>query len=133
MILKYVERRIIVKNPINIENKRNKLQKGDVQKYDLTEGQGQSFLINSFHKIGWQDPFPSEDNKEFDEIDIDLNEKIASDPLQTNIYSSDKITGGESPMMMYIPNKLIMFKLMRSCIDVVEHFDLWVIEQEQEG
>lgn len=62
LIEKYVERRIIVITPINVETKKNMLQKGDIQKYNLKEGQGQKFLINSFHKIGWQDPFPSEDN-----------------------------------------------------------------------
>ena len=58
---------------------------------------------------------------------MDLNNKIAKDPLGTNIYSSDKTMGVKSPMVMYIPNKSIMFKLMRSCIDVVELDDLWVI------
>ena len=38
LIEKYVERRIIVKKPVNIETKRNKLQKGDTAKYDLNEG-----------------------------------------------------------------------------------------------
>lgn len=58
---------------------------------------------------------------------MDLNNEIAKDPLGTNIYSSDKTMGVKSPMVMYIPNKSIMFKLMRSCIDVVELDDLWVI------
>lgn len=64
LIKNYVKKRIIYKLPIDIETfEKNTMQKGDSKKYDLLDQSiSQPFLINSFHRIGWQDPFPSEDN-----------------------------------------------------------------------
>jgi hypothetical protein len=76
-------------------------------------------MINSFTFIGWIDPFPNElrnDKNSF--ADTNIKKQILEDPLVKLIYSDNKTFGKTPPFMVYIPNKVIMFKIMRACIDI---------------
>ena len=87
-------------------------------KYELHNEVTHEFLVNSFHLINWPEPFSEPENLSKEDVkDISMNKKIINNPIETLIYSSSKIFGVNSPMAIYIPNKVIMFKLMRSCID----------------
>ena len=79
-----------------------------------------TYLINSFERLGWQDPFPDDDQMMTSEDDMSRN-KILSDEQRYKfdyIYPASRILHSQSPQQIYIPNKALMFKLMRACIDV---------------
>ena len=44
------------------------------------------------------------------------------------IYPASRILHSQSPWQIYIPNKAVMFKLMRACIDVNRPEDLWIYQ-----
>lgn len=82
------------------------------------------FLINSFPKIGLTDPFPNEEKSMNNEEDIELNNMMLMDP-HVLIYPKCRISENNSPQPIYIPNRAVMFKLMRACIGITRPEDLW--------
>ena len=57
------------------------------------------------------DPFP----EDFMEIEFNIpniDEEIGL------VYNEKRYVEGNSPNALYIPNKLVMFKLMRACLDI---------------
>ena len=40
-------------------------------------------------------------------------------------YSSERFEMISTPKLVFIPNKLMMLKMMRSCIQVLDEKDLW--------
>ena len=65
------------------------------------------WLVNSFWTIGWPDPFPDE-HSNIDGLFLD-NEKDL-------VYNESRYTEEHSPFMLYIPNKVVMVKIMRACL-----------------
>ena len=88
-----------------------------MKKYDLLEEETQDFLINSFHRIGWIDPFPNEEIMMNNDEDKGVNEMVSENP-KISIYPSIRVYGKNSPQQIYIPNKAVMFKIMRACIGI---------------
>ena len=59
------------------------------------------------------------------DIDNEFNEHLREDH-QTLVYPEERLSGPNSPMVIYIPNKAVMFKIMRACIGKKSKEDLWV-------
>ena len=69
-------------------------------------------------QVGMFDPYP----EDFMEVNFkvpDVNKEI---PL---MYSVTRYIEGNSPKALYIPSKLVLFKLMRACLGVYDENDLW--------
>ena len=76
-------------------------------------------MINSFTQIGLADEFPYEETN--------LKKKfIPPQNIDDLVYPSCRYQYDNSPYMLYIPNRLLMFKLMRSCINAKKVEDLWI-------
>ena len=67
--------------------------------------------VNDWEDIGISDPFPNEDT--FTKSTWDYPENAT-----TYIYSDKKLIKEYIPNCCYIPNKQMMFKLMRACLGV---------------
>ena len=69
-------------------------------------------------QIGWPDPFNNEEiiNQ------ITWKEPIDYDDLVCNPKNLIK---GKRPRMYWIPNKELMFKIMRACIEIDSKDQLW--------
>ena len=79
--------------------------------------QPKPYLINNFQCIGLADPFPKEER-----ANKDVKPPCYVDEL---VYAESRYMEGLSPLCVYIPNKDIMFKIMRACIKVAQPADLW--------
>jgi len=79
-------------------------------------------LINNFQSIGVDDPFPKEER-----ASNNIKPPCYVDEL---VYAESRFTKGSSPVCVYIPNKDIMFKIMRACIKVETPADLWTCSVE---
>ena len=94
-----------------------------IKRHMKSDTKEKNFLINSFWDIGLADPFPDEYNfgsVKFLKSDLKL--------LQLKIslmYAEERYTSEYSPSCIYIPNKEIMLKLMRACIEVNHVKDIW--------
>ena len=97
--------------------KTQKLPDSFFEIYDFTDCD-KPFEINHFEQIGWYDPFPDEyqggSNKPKREVPQDQT---------AFIYPGNKIEKGYVPFQMYIPNKIIIFKMMRCAAFVKEEAD----------
>ena len=63
------------------------------------------------------DPYPKEDSKSPQIEDTTQTMKFPTmETVFTNCYPDFRYFEGLSPYCMYIPNKEIMFKMMRACI-----------------
>lgn len=112
-----------------VEIKANQVDKHFYDKYKLNESDesANQFGISSFERIGWADPFPNDNAILTIEKDLSQNKDCLSDPCQIFIYPNCKILVPEStPMQSYIPSKVMMFKMMKSCINIKELEKLWV-------
>ena len=76
-----------------------------------------SWNVNSFFSIGWPDPFPDEHSA----VDGDFLRN--RDDL---VYHVERYSFDYSPMMIYIPTKLVLTKIMRACIAVEHKEELWI-------
>ena len=86
----------------------------------------ESFHISSFDQIGFHDPFPKEDNKS----DFTLPESHTTNTTN-EISPGTSQNQNQSPMLRYFPSKIIMFKIMRACIDVEDTEDLWYMQLQR--
>lgn len=41
------------------------------------------------------------------------------------VYEESRFTKGNAPKCIYVPSPILMFKLMRSCINCINPEDLW--------
>jgi len=97
--------------------------------YFSPQGVEQPFLVNSFQSIGWQDPFPNEERSDFDDMQDDQTSNIkfpSLDAVNEDVYPGFRYLQDTSPYCLYIPNKEVMFKMMRACIKVLNPEDLWI-------
>ena len=63
------------------------------------------------------DPFPKED--------VGFTPKIP-EAFTDHVYPEQRMNMADaSPMCIYIPNRIITFKIIRACIDVKTPEDLW--------
>ena len=82
-------------------------------------------MINSFFSVGIMDPFPNDDLNIIGSRDD--GEEILTPPekVEDFVYPASRYIEGKRPWCLYIPNKEIMFKMMRACIKVKDPKDLW--------
>lgn len=109
----------------------NKLIHDDITKVDYVDLNGKhcqfevanhSFLINSFKQIGWPDPFPNDNlpkNPHLEKYDSYVSD---ADEL---VYPQSRSNKDFIPLMIYIPRKELMWKMMRACIGVTDEKELW--------
>lgn len=85
------------------------------------------FLINTFQSIGITDPFPDDLILQEQDIQLHANSEITIDNL---VYPKARYAKGQSPLMIYIPSKQIMLKIIRACIgcNIVE--EIWLNRDE---
>ena len=57
--------------------------------------------------------------------DKELVKKVLNDSSHF-MYPEERTVGVDSPMMIYFPNKALMFKIMRACIGINKIEDLWI-------
>ena len=62
------------------------------------------------------DPFPQET------MDSDFSIPVKEDDL---VYGNDRYIYKNSPNMLYIPSKRLLFKMMRACVAIGNEQDLW--------
>ena len=75
------------------------------------------YMINSFAKIGMPDPFPENVLMMTTEEDTELLERSLVDH-DVYVYPDWKNDPYQSPKRIWIPNKAVMFKIMRPCIGI---------------
>lgn len=74
--------------------------------------------------IGWSDPFPDDDKVLIGSID-DEKFHLATQHDEW-VYPEYKYSFGQCPMLIYIPKKEIMLKMMRACIAIKRPHELWI-------
>ena len=87
------------------------------------------FNINNLETIGLPDPFPYEEKNIIAEGRLPLPDSKTG--VIPNVYRPHRYMKGNSPYCVYIPNKDIMFKLMRACLKVDEVEDLWCFSEDE--
>ena len=89
-------------------------------KKNITE---QPFLIHTFWSIGMADPFPDESTM-FEE---NTNKFIGPDPFTHDhlVYPKQRYQPDQSPMIMYLPGRYILIKIIRACMGCYKPEDLW--------
>lgn len=83
-----------------------------IEKYGLDQS-NEAFLVNYFEEIGWFDPLPSLSFLTSNAYEPPEDEMDYTCP----VYPESRM-GRDMPRQIYIPKKLLMFTMMRSCIDV---------------
>ena len=78
-------------------------------KYESAIERAKSFNIWSFEEIGMFDPFPEEP------METNFSVPQSEEDL---VYRIDRYIDGESPKCIYVPSKLILWKIMRACIGI---------------
>ena len=96
-----------------------------LKKYNLIVKNPQDFNINRFFSVGIADPYPDDDLNIIGSRDDGEDFLPAPDKVEDFVYPDSRYVEGRSPYCIYIPNKEIMFKMMRACITVKEPTDLW--------
>jgi hypothetical protein len=79
--------------------------------------ENQPYNINSFQQVGMAEPFPDDDFGKSDFIIPKVKEDL--------VYDESRFKKGESPKCIYVPSPILMFKIMRACINVIKKEDLW--------
>jgi hypothetical protein len=86
-------------------------------------------LIHSFEEIDWVDPFP--EPKDDDEEEISSMTNLPSKRKKANkkrlvdmsmhyefVYDESKFNDYNPPAMVYIPDKFILYKMMKVCSSI---------------
>jgi len=87
-----------------------------VKKYKNAIHPADTFHIFSFEQIGIFDPFPMEP------METKFKIPVNDDDL---IYHEERYFRKYSPTVAYFPSNLMLFKIMRACIDITRPEDLW--------
>jgi hypothetical protein len=112
------------KLPASIPTERTRLASSPpgadyLARYGLSdEGGDRQFIINSFHQLGWPDPYPKENSYK-----SSAKQPVDGDDL---VYDPVRFSEGTAPYVVYIPRAEMLFKMMRACIGVTEASDLWL-------
>ena len=101
-----------------VENSRNSISNEIIKRYKLNQG-NYDFTVNSFERVGLADPFPGDKDNTDKEATLAWNSRILDAPLEVQIYPNSKAYDASmTPLQIFIPSRAVMFKLMRSCIDI---------------
>ena len=109
---------------------------GFKKRYKLADRRNLEFLINRFSQIGWTDPFADETPEAENQASAEAADNAEADPSSTGVrlpedaeglvYPEQRYIHGDSPAVIYIPSKEVMFKMMRACIGITDPKDLWI-------
>ena len=69
-------------------------------------------------QVGMFDPYP----EDFMEVNFEIPDIHKEIPL---VYYEGRFTKGNSPNYLYLPSKLVLFKIMRACLGIYEEQHLW--------
>ena len=75
-------------------------------------------FIESMMQVGMFDPYP----EDFMEVNFSIPDIHKEIPL---VYREERYIKGNSPNSLYIPSKLVLFKIMRACIGILDKNKLW--------
>jgi len=102
---------------------RAKIPSHFIRKYEIPESTTNDFFIHHFWDMAWNNPFPEDENsgKALDACTHTLKHKF--DEL---VYDSSRYMEEYSPLVVYLPDKWLMLKLMRACINCKTHKELWI-------
>ena len=89
---------------------------------DIISNKRTVFNIYCFEQLALCDPFEDE---------VKLPKFKMSKGASDLVYDKSRYNKENSPHMIYIPNSLMMFKLMRSTLEVVSPQDLWFNLREE--
>ena len=84
------------------------------------------YQVNGFFQLGINDPYP-------EDIVSLKGSRGDNDPYLLGlfeddsalVYNSDRYVLDCSPLMIYVPRKEVMFKMMRACVKVDRPDELW--------
>ena len=111
---------------ISQETKENsEIANNFLKKYNLIVSNLGDFNINRFFSVGISDPFPDDDLNIIGSRDDGEDFLAVPEKVEDFVYPDSRYVEGDSPNCIYIPNKEIMFKMMRACITVKDPFALW--------
>ena len=82
-----------------------------------------TYFINSFQAIGWPDPFPDEHTMAIH--DQNQETEFLRDP-EDLVYHESRYSEEYSPLVIYMPSKMVLVKLMRACMACDDPSDLWI-------
>ena len=102
--------------PHNLPDDKYKCDEKFNSKFEGAIKRAKCFNIWSFEQIGMFDPYPEEQMETtfaIPQSDKDL------------VYRIDRYVKGNSPNAIYFPSKMVLFKIMRACIDVQSADQLW--------
>ena len=90
-------------------------------------------LIHSFEEIDWVDPFPEIKEEEEDQYETSMTDLPSKRKKKANkkrlvdmsmhyeyVYDESKFNDYNPPAMVYIPDKNILYKLMKVCSSIEE-------------
>ena len=83
--------------------------------YGLTEDH-KMYKVNNFEFIGMSDPYPLENDQVIGFQGL---------PSPELAYPKKRLNWGESPYMIYLPRKEVLFKMMRAGVKVRDKTALW--------
>ena len=49
------------------------------------------------------------------------------------VYDRNRYDPDNSPLMIYVPSREMLFKMMKACIDVDSIYELWIYDDEEKG
>ena len=84
----------------------------------VTTMQPREWLVNSFWSIGWPDPFPDEHSA--------VDQEFLRD-REALVYPPSRIVTEYSPLVIFIPNRVVLVKMMRACLGVQTEEELWIL------
>jgi hypothetical protein len=80
-------------------------------------------MIHSFWSLGMADPFPDEATMLDKSSHLLRNEKFK---LENSVYPKSYMSSKFPPNMIYIPNRVVLIKMMRASFDCQNKNDLWL-------
>ena len=99
----------------------SKLRPGFYKFYSklFDQEEGNDHRVSSFEELGMYDPTVKKSKKK-------MSEHFAK-PTGPNdlVYKKSRYIKGESPKMIMIPTKKLLFQIMRACVGVKFEEDLW--------
>ena len=82
----------------------------------------QPWRINTFWSLGLADPFPDETTIMEKEKALDGEKQFT---LEERIYPDSRYDPKEVPLMIYLPSRIMMWKMIRSCMGCKNVSELW--------
>ena len=79
------------------------------------------YLVSNWESIGWNDPFPNDKEYKFARQEFKMPKSV-----NDMVYPPHFFNPQYSPNCIYIPTRVMMFKIMRACVEVKDPGELWI-------